>query len=151
MDVGSRIQEHRVKNGLSQEFLAEKLGVARQSVSKWELGQALPEIDKIVKMSKLFRITTDELLIDADPVCQSCAMTMNSAEFYGTNADGSINREYCRYCLVKGKFGKPDETLEEMVESCIPFRVGDATYPDENTARTKMMEHFPTLKRWKTN
>jgi len=63
MHIGNKIQEHREKNRLSQEMLAEKLGVSRQSVSKWELNQALPEIDKIVAMSKLFQITTDELLI----------------------------------------------------------------------------------------
>ena len=43
--------------------MAEKLGVSRQSVSKWELGQSLPEVDKIIDMSRLFRVTTDELLL----------------------------------------------------------------------------------------
>jgi len=68
MHIGNKIQEHREKNRLSQEMLAEKLGVSRQSVSKWELNQALPEIDKIVAMSKLFQITTDELLIPPQPL-----------------------------------------------------------------------------------
>ena len=63
MNIGYKIQEHREKNRLSQEMLAEKLGVSRQSVSKWELDQALPEIDKIVAMSKFFGVTTDELLM----------------------------------------------------------------------------------------
>ena len=47
-------------------MLAEKLDVSRQSVSKWELGQTLPEISKIIALSKLFGVTTDELLLD-DP------------------------------------------------------------------------------------
>ena len=64
MQIGNRIQEYREKHGLSQEMLAEKLGVSRQSVSKWELNQAMPEIDKVVAMSKLFEITTDKLLIE---------------------------------------------------------------------------------------
>lgn len=153
MNIGSRIQKHRAKSGLSQEGLAEKLGVTRQSVSKWELGQALPEADKIVAMSKLFQTTTDELLIDEDPVCQSCAMFMvddsyHGANAYGTNEDGSPNKDYCKYCFVKGKFGKPDETMEEMIETCIPFRLN--FYPDAETARAEMLKHFPTLKRWKT-
>jgi transcriptional regulator with XRE-family HTH domain len=67
MNIGYKIQEYREKNRLSQEMLAEKLGVSRQSVSKWELDQSLPEIDKIVAMSKLFKITTDELLIPPPP------------------------------------------------------------------------------------
>ena len=60
--IGMKIQEHRIKNGLSQEMLAEKLCVSRQSVSKWEVGQALPVVDKIVAMSRLFSVSTDELL-----------------------------------------------------------------------------------------
>jgi lactoylglutathione lyase len=61
--IGMKIQEHRIKNGLSQEMLAEKLGVSRQSVSKWEIGQALPVLDNIVAMSRLFAVTADELLL----------------------------------------------------------------------------------------
>lgn len=62
INIGMKIQENRSKNGFSQEMLADKLGVSRQSVSKWEIGQTLPEVDKIIAMSKLFSITTDELL-----------------------------------------------------------------------------------------
>ena len=65
--IGSKIQEQRQKINLTQEALAEKLAVSRQSVSKWELGQALPEVDKILAMSHLFSITTDELLSAAPP------------------------------------------------------------------------------------
>jgi lactoylglutathione lyase len=62
ISIGIKIQEYRIKNGLSQELLAEKLGVTRQSVSKWEIGQTLPEVDKIIAMSKLFSVSTDKLL-----------------------------------------------------------------------------------------
>jgi len=62
LSIGRKIQECRLKNGFSQEILAEKLGVSRQSVSKWELGQSLPEVDKIITMSSIFSVTTDELL-----------------------------------------------------------------------------------------
>ena len=51
MSIGSRIQELRIFNGLTQEQLAEKLGVSRQSVSKWEMEQSLPEIEKVEKVS----------------------------------------------------------------------------------------------------
>jgi len=63
--LGNKIQEHRQRRGLTQETLAEKLNVSRQSVSKWELGQALPDVDKIVSMSRLFSVATDELLYEA--------------------------------------------------------------------------------------
>jgi len=51
-----------VSNNLTQEQLAEKLDVSRQSVSKWECGQAVPELDKIVALSAIFNVTTDYML-----------------------------------------------------------------------------------------
>ncbi len=60
MDI--RIQNLRKAKGISQEELADKVGVSRQAVSKWESGQSLPEIDKIILMSEFFNVTTDYLL-----------------------------------------------------------------------------------------
>ena len=54
----------RKKAGWSQEELAEKLNVTRQSVSKWEGAQSVPDMDKVVQMSRLFGVTTDFLLKD---------------------------------------------------------------------------------------
>ena len=62
MTLGEKIYSLRVKNGLSQEAFGEKLGVSRQSVSKWETDQSVPELDKIVMISELFAVTTDYLL-----------------------------------------------------------------------------------------
>ncbi len=64
MSIGSKIQQLRINNGLTQEQLAEKLSVSRQSVSKWEMEQSLPEIDKVVLMSKLFSVGTNEILLE---------------------------------------------------------------------------------------
>ena len=68
MSIGSRIQQFRIYNGLTQEQLAEKLGVSRQAISKWEMEQSLPEIDKVVLMSKLFSVGTNEILLDDDDI-----------------------------------------------------------------------------------
>lgn len=76
--IGQKIQEYRVKNELSQEMLAEKLGVSRQSVSKWELGQTLPEVDKIIAMSKLFSVAADELLA----ICESSHYIANKNKLH---------------------------------------------------------------------
>lgn len=65
MSIGTRIQQFRINNGLTQEKLAEMLNVSRQSVSKWEMDQSLPEVDKIVLMSKLFGVGTNEILLEA--------------------------------------------------------------------------------------
>ena len=62
MTIGEKISALRTNLGISQEDLAEKLDVSRQSVSKWEMNQALPQIDKILQLCNLFNISTDTLL-----------------------------------------------------------------------------------------
>ena len=64
MILSEKILSLRKQNGWSQEELAEKLKVSRQSISKWELGAAIPELDKIMQLSELFGVTTDYLLKD---------------------------------------------------------------------------------------
>ena len=62
MTLGERLTDLRKKKGLSQEEVAEKLNVTRQTVSKWELDQSTPDFDKIVPICKLYNITSEELL-----------------------------------------------------------------------------------------
>ena len=64
MILADKIMELRKKNGWSQEELAEKIGVSRQSVSKWESAQAVPDLNKILVLSEVFGVTTDYLLKD---------------------------------------------------------------------------------------
>ena len=64
--LSEKIKNLRRKYRLSQEELAERLQVSRQSVSKWECGSSTPEIEKIVQLSNLFQVTTDYLLSDAN-------------------------------------------------------------------------------------
>ena len=62
MTLGEKIQMLRINAGLSQEGLAERLGVSRQAISKWELDKTVPDVKYIVELSELFRVTTDYLL-----------------------------------------------------------------------------------------
>lgn len=67
MTLGEKIQELRKKQGISQDALAEQLEVSRQAVSKWERDEAVPETDKIIRLARLFGVTTDYLLTEEDP------------------------------------------------------------------------------------
>ena len=64
MILADKIIEERKKNGWSQEELANKLGVSRQAVSKWESAGSIPDLQRILQMSELFGVTTDYLLKD---------------------------------------------------------------------------------------
>lgn len=62
MDLSEKILKLRKANNLSQEQLAEKLDVSRQSISKWESGQSIPEVEKLIMIGNIFNVTTDYLL-----------------------------------------------------------------------------------------
>lgn len=64
MNLAEKLTIQRKKSGMSQEQLAERLGITRQSVSKWEAGSSIPEISKLVAMSEIFRVSLDYLLKD---------------------------------------------------------------------------------------
>lgn len=68
MTLGEKIYRLRTEQGFSQEAFGEKLGVSRQSVSKWETDQSVPELDKIVAISEIFGVSTDYLLKDAEEI-----------------------------------------------------------------------------------
>lgn len=67
MNLSGKILYCRKKAGLSQEALAEKLGVSRQAVSKWETGEAVPELSKLMLLAQTFGVTTDWLLSESEP------------------------------------------------------------------------------------
>ncbi|MCD7807847.1 MAG: helix-turn-helix domain-containing protein [Erysipelotrichaceae bacterium] len=67
MNLADRIQTLRKAKGISQEELADKVGVSRQAVSKWESEQSSPDLDKIILLSDYFNVTTDYLLKGIEP------------------------------------------------------------------------------------
>lgn len=82
-------------------------------------------------------------------LCQSCAMPMTQPEDFGTLSNGEKSSDYCHYCYANGAFLK-EETMDEMIETCVPFVSNGNPYPDAQTARKQMQQYFPTLKRWNT-
>lgn len=71
MKLPDKIIGLRKSNGMSQEELAEKLNVSRQAISRWEMGAAMPDAANILQLGKLFHVTTDYLLDDESPCCDS--------------------------------------------------------------------------------
>ena len=92
MKIGEKIAQLRSAANLSQEQLAEKISVSRQSVSKWEMDQALPQIDKVLQMCTLFNITADELLRD-DIAIKNNFQKREKNKYFGTDGfRGEANR-----------------------------------------------------------
>lgn len=89
--IGERILSLRRMKGISQEDLAQHIGVSRQSVSKWELGDSEPETAKIVELSRYFGVSTDELLGMED--CESAVNGSFSKNSTGENKSQTFIRE----------------------------------------------------------
>lgn len=68
MNMADRIQSLRKGRGMSQEELADRMGVSRQAVSKWESEQSTPDLERVVELSELFEVSTDYLLRGIEPV-----------------------------------------------------------------------------------
>lgn len=69
MGFKEKLQELRKEKGLSQEGLAESIGISRQAVARWEAGQSYPDIDKLIVLSDLFKISIDKLVKDYEGEC----------------------------------------------------------------------------------
>jgi len=81
------------------------------------------------------------------PICQSCSMPMTDEKLYGTEADGSKTKEYCKYCYKNGKFNL-DKPLDEFTEICVKMITIENDDITEDQARQYLKEKLPTLKRW---
>ena len=68
MEFHSKLYNLRKQKGLSQEEIANRLNVSRQTISKWEVGDSTPEMEKLIAISDLFGISLDELVMDKAPV-----------------------------------------------------------------------------------
>lgn len=82
-----------------------------------------------------------------EKICQSCGMPIESDGQLGTNTDGSINEDYCKYCLADGEF-IDKVTMEEYIEMCSQY--GAQAGMTNEDMKLHCQRLFPTLKRWKT-
>lgn len=102
MNIADRIQSLRKSKGISQEQLADVVGVSRQAVSKWESEQTIPDLEKIILMSEYFEVTTDYILKGIEP-----AALENDHKTIGdvldqkilTEANGKRTKKIWRYLL----------------------------------------------------
>ena len=68
--LGEILKEHRVRCKMTQEFVAERLGVSRQAVSKWESGASDPSMSNLIALAKLYGVTVEEILSQVKDGCQ---------------------------------------------------------------------------------
>ena len=107
MKLSEKIVYYRKRAGMNQEALADRLGVSRQAVSKWETGETVPELSKIVLLSKVFGITTDELLLEEDTESEEAPEAPQPAPAQSNwveSVPGVIGRLLRRYGWLAGVY-----------------------------------------------
>lgn len=91
MELNKQIRKYREIMGLSQDRLAEMLYVTRQSVSKWESGDVIPDLEKIIKMTKIFNVSLDNLILGKEN--NNTISKVDTSEFvYDPRKDKYIRR-----------------------------------------------------------
>lgn len=118
MQLKDKLQLLRKQNGYSQEQLADKVGVARQTLSKWENGQAVPELDNLISLSNLYGIAIDRMVKEDD----ECNISLHR------NASMDINK-IVDFLLVARKNTYAAEN--NKVDSC-RINSHDYRYKDKN-------------------
>ena len=94
VETANRLQNLRKKNGYSQEELAEKIGISRQAVSKWERAEASPDTDNLILLARLYGVTLDELLnTESVPMPNSEGISLSKDYYTSTSDDGEIYPE----------------------------------------------------------
>ena len=103
MTLGQKILKLRSDAGISQEQLSEILGVSRQSVSKWEMDQALPQIDKVLQISEYFNISTDELLREKLDIKKSDEKPIRN-KYFGNSSKANVPKSIIQNAMTKADF-----------------------------------------------
>lgn len=82
MDFGDKLKQCRLNEGLSQEQLAEKIGVSRQAITKWETKRGLPDVENMVILAEVFKLTLDELVLEEVKKQENKPMIFESETVY---------------------------------------------------------------------
>lgn len=152
MNIGQNIYQYRIGKKMTQEQLADQVGVTRQAVSRWETGNSLPDLDMVKRLAQLFGVSTDELLGADSHICQSCGSVLADDQDRGTEESGGRSPSFCHHCRSQGDF-TTDETMENLAQrntgQLVAFlrAIHHPVYPD--IILKSYLEYLPTLQRWK--
>ena len=129
MELRDRLQQLRKQNGLSQEELADKIGIARQTISKWENGQAVPELNALLCLSSLYGVTIDSIVKDSDG-CHFQLKEYNSFNFcrHETDDENSQITDFLILAKRNTYAAKKNQVESSRTASCDFYYKDDRGY-----------------------
>lgn len=135
MTLGEKIQSYRKEKGMSQEQFAELFHVSRQAVSKWELNQMIPDIEKIIDIADYFEITVDELIREKELISITKSNNGSVEQIYrASNKKNEIksNNKFSLFKFFKlGSFSKKVTSIYMMIITLfiiVEFMIYQATF-----------------------
>lgn len=147
MEMREILKSLRIKNKLTQEQLAKRVMVARQAVSRWEIGETQPSTDTLKLLSREFDVSINTLLgSPRQLVCQCCGMPLNEDGLISRETDGSYNEDYCKWCYTDGAFAYKSK------DSLLDYLVSHMPNPDnlsDEDRRNQFDAYLTQLKHWK--
>ncbi|MBR6107069.1 MAG: helix-turn-helix domain-containing protein [Oscillospiraceae bacterium] len=145
MEPKTILHDLRVKNGYSQDALAEQVYVTRQAVSRWETGDTVPNTETLKLLSKLYGVSINTLLgSPRELVCQCCGMPLDDTQI-SRERDGSLNENYCKWCYADGTYMYSD--LDNLIDVCVRNMPREGHTEDE--IRAYLRQKLPQLDYWK--
>ena len=146
MNTSEVLKDLRMKRGITQDEMAERLFVTRQAVSRWENGETTPNVDTLKLISKTFDVSVNTLLGSPRTlICQCCGMPLNEDNTISREMDGSFNEDYCKWCYTDGKFIY--KTIDELLDFLVEHMSPDNLSPEQ--AREYFLKFLTELKHWK--
>lgn len=121
LEIAKRLADLRKQNGLSQEQLAEKIGVSRQAVSKWERSEASPDTDNIILLARLYNVSLDELLRTEDDVPVNEAYEQETEDAASENVQEQPEQEQPEVSGFEGSAEEASGNAEEAAEAASAY------------------------------
>lgn len=133
IEIANRLQKLRKENGYSQEELADKLGISRQAVSKWERAESSPDTDNLIILARLYNMSLDELLYDSESDEEIRTRTMDKEANNASSEEIKEESSNTNYTSKEGIVVTDDEGQTFKIENGhIKFTKADGT-PVERT------------------
>ncbi len=125
LNIGGKIQARRKAMGLSQEDLAQLIGVSRQSVTKWETGQSAPDLDRLVELADMLGVSLDFLL--REPLQKPSSSSSSSSS-------SSLSSGHSSFLIEDGTQDTPPVSPEAAQQPLPPFAAGGVPFCEEASA-----------------
>lgn len=148
MNTSEILKDLRIKRGITQDEMAEKLFVTRQAVSRWENGETTPNVETLKLISTTFDVSVNTLLGSPRTlICQCCGMPLSEDNTISREKDGSFNEDYCKWCYTDGEFVY--KTMDDLLDFLVEHMSTENVSPEQS--REYFSKLLSKLKHWQND